>query len=151
VTFKFSDPITTRHTAIRNFAERSEPVIAVLLAAASFEWTVRRALVAMSCIPNRDVRCRLSKCSTLDGYKALWGEVVAPTRGATLPKVVQNWGAFRGAFELRHRLIHGRQPAAGKKFAEEQCERVLSAATDVHMFAKDRGVDLDRRLPIRRR
>ena len=108
MSFLVGDSQADRHSKIRGFLSEGEPVIAVLLAAADFEWTVRRAILALGTSPNVEIRSGvLAKCTGLDKYTEAWRFEVKGRTNCGLPEVFTNWGLFREAFELRHRLVHG--------------------------------------------
>jgi hypothetical protein len=129
-----------------------EPMIAVLLAAANFEWTVGRCILFMSPSPNVEIRQRLMKCSGLGRYADLWKKELV-RHDASMPlltRIVRHWGRFNDAFQLRHKLIHGRDTCT-HKMATGPVETMLSATSDLYEYSRIRNVDLHSRLPIRRR
>jgi hypothetical protein len=146
-----SDKPHDRAKKIRNYLNE-DPMIAILLAAANFEWTVGRCIVFFSSSPNVEVRERLARCHGLDQYKDLWKDEVAKNDPVVPPlaQVVRNWMEFKKAFELRHKLIHGRGTCS-RNMALEPIELMLSAVNDLNEFALSRGKDLHSRVPIRRR
>jgi hypothetical protein len=149
--FFVSDKQQHKKQKIRDYLNR-EPMIAVLLAAANFEWTVGRCILFFSESPNVDLRLRLAECYGLDKYKGLWkDEVIAynPTF-QPLARIVKNWKNFKEAFVLRHRLIHARGTCS-RKMASEPVEIMLTAVEDLYNFAQSKGKDLHSRLPIRKR
>jgi len=88
--FFVQDTLIQRHRKIRSFL-KTESVIAVLLGAADFEWTVRRAIIALGHSPNVDIREHtLLGCHGLDAYKAAWKEEVQPAHETSLSAVVPN-------------------------------------------------------------
>jgi hypothetical protein len=88
----------------------------------------------------------------LDKYKELWkSELVGID--PTIPPLVQvvgNWSILREAFNLRHVLIHGRGTCS-RNMATDPVEAMLSATDALYEFSLSRGVDLQSRLPIRRK
>lgn len=85
-------------------------MLAVLMAAANFEWTVGRCILFFGFEPNVNLREKLSRCHGLEKYKNLWKEELT-RKDPTIPpltKIVENWAEFTDAFNLRHILIHGR-------------------------------------------
>jgi len=147
--FLVSDSADRREERIRGFIE-DDPGIAALLAAAHFEWTVRRAIIALAHEPNADVRARLRRCHGLRAFKDAWREFVAPRRGSRLAAVVRDGGALKEGYELRNRLIHGVQ-ACTSEYAIPRVQALLAAAADIRQFAQEQGIDLHDRLPVRRR
>jgi len=53
--FLVSDGIGRREQRVRNYLTQ-EPILAVLLAAGNFEWTVYRAIMCLGCEPNAELR-----------------------------------------------------------------------------------------------
>jgi hypothetical protein len=149
--FFVGDQPEHRKKKIRDYLRR-EPMIAVLLAAANFEWTVGRCILVLGTSPNVELREQLARCHGLDKYKKLWRDelmVVDPTI-PPLAQVIKKWESFKEAFVLRHKLIHGRGTCS-RNMALEPVELMLSAADDLNEFAASRGKNLHDRLPVRRR
>lgn len=128
-----------------------EPMIAVLLAAANFEWTVGRCIMFFSIIPNVELREKLSKCHGLDAYRKFWENVLCSTDStiSKLDKIISNWNIFKDAFNLRHRLIHGRG-TCNYNMAKRPIELIILATDELYNFALSRGRNLNFRLPVRR-
>jgi len=150
--FLITDTLEGRQTKIRSFLV-AEPAIAVLLAAADFEWTVRRAILALGYRPNAIIRKEsLHRCSGIDEYKGAWVKEVVPYRKKRLPNIIPNWKYFKEeAYDLRNKLIHGVSTTPGRKFAKDRCEAILKASAALVGYANRRGVDLYGRLPVRRK
>jgi hypothetical protein len=150
--FWVNDTIEERHARIRSFLNREDRTIAVLLAAANFEWIVRRAIIALGHSPNADIRVRLVKCYGLDSYKKIWKAEVGRFKGVGLASVVPNWRFFKEkAFPLRHKIVHGEQGSTGREFATERVEAMLMASSSIAEFALQHSLNLYQRLPVRRR
>ncbi len=128
-----------------------EPMIAVLLAAANFEWTVGRCILFLSKSPNVELHERLSKCHGLDKYKDLWKDELIKHDPSIPPlaEIVKNWSRFQDAFVLRHGLIHGRKTCS-RNMAAEPVKIMLLAVDDLYKFASSMKINLHSRLPIRR-
>lgn len=127
-----------------------DPPLAALLSVIHFEWTVRRAIIALGASPNVEVRKRLERCHGDDKYKDLWRDEVFPKRHKRLTEVVTNWEGLRSSFRLRHKLVHGVQTCS-EDHAAERALWAIAAAVEVRSFALNHGIDLDARLPVRRR
>ncbi len=148
--FLVGDQPQFREKRIREFLSR-EPAIAVLLAAAHFEWTVSRAIMFLSRTPNKELRERLMRCNGLGAYKDFWrAEVLLDPPAPSLPEIVRHWSSFTEAFDLRHGLIHGRDTCT-RNTATPKIERILEAASDVRAFCSEREINLNGRMPIRRK
>ncbi len=152
MTFLVGDSQQDRHLKLSQFLKEGEPVIAVLLAAADFEWTVRRAILALGSSSNTEIRAGvLARCSGPDKYKDAWKKEVKNRFGKGLPEVVSNWETFKKAFELRHQLVHGITGTTGVRYAEQIVSTILQASRDIADFGLSQSIDLFNRLPVRRR
>jgi hypothetical protein len=135
--FLVSDTPKARHEKIRSFLER-EPVIAVLLAAVDFEWTVRRAILALGNNPTKFIRENvINRTSGLDDYKESWREEVKPRFGVGLAGVIPAWEFFKTqAYPLRNRLVHGVSGTVGTPYATKRVEAILRASAALVTFAE---------------
>lgn len=149
--FLVSDASENREERIRSFLTKDDCAIAVLLAAAHFEWSVSRAILALGTKPNKELRTILASCYGLERYKGLWAqEVVLGRNIGRLPTVIKEWATFKKAFDLRHSLIHGRN-SCSLAYAEPRVISILQASRDVHHACAVEGVDLHVRLKVRRK
>ncbi|MBC8148002.1 MAG: hypothetical protein H8E98_08480 [Bacteroidetes bacterium] len=147
--FLVKDNYKERKNRIKGFL-KTEPPIAIILSAVHFEWTVRRAIIALGKSPNMDIRKELRHCHGLKKYRKLWKkEVACKKTNPALISVVNNWQDFRDAFEERHRLVHGAS-SCSEKFATPKVDLILSGANDVREFCNDNGIDIYERIPVRR-
>jgi len=129
---------------------RSNPSVAVLVAAAHFEWTLCRVIMLLSKTPNRELRERMVSVFVLERYKEFWRDEVGDVPdGQTLPRVVSNWSDVRAAFDWRNRLIHGRDRCT-RTMAAPKVEALLLGAAYIRDFCSAHGVDFRQRVPIRR-
>ncbi len=135
--FLVSDTPKARQEKIRLFLER-EPAIAVLLAAADFEWTVRRAILALGTNPTKFIREKvINRASGLDDYKDSWRKEVKPRFGVGLAEVIPAWEFFKKqAYPLRNRLVHGVSGSVGTPYATERVEAILRASAALVTFAE---------------
>ncbi|MBD2057799.1 hypothetical protein H6F88_17530 [Oculatella sp. FACHB-28] len=147
--FLVKDTSSTREERIKQFLA-DEPALAALLAVIHFEWTIRRAIIALGTSPNVVVRQKLERCHGHQAYKDLWKEEVALIHQAYLPTVVKNWQGLHRAFKLRHTIVHGAN-SCSSEHAAKRVEWAMAAAQDVREFCTARGINLDTRLPIRQR
>ena len=151
--FLVSDNLESRQARIRAMLNKQDAAIAVLVAAADFEWTVRRAIIALGTAPTAQVRHRLAACSGLDRYKEAWcDEIRSATGGRShLTQVVPNWQFFKEhAYSLRNRLVHGVYGTTGLGYARVRVHSILAASRAIVNHAAERDVDLYRRPPVRR-
>jgi len=111
--FLASDKLKDRERKVRKFL-RSEPGIALLLAAVNFEWTVTRAVLFLSRTPNAELREKMTKYYSLKGYEDLWkNEILTLGDHEALSKIVRNWSDVKEAFRARNVLVQektGTQP-----------------------------------------
>ena len=150
--FLVSDTIVKRHAKIRSFIKK-DPAIAVILAAADFEWTVRRAILALGRSPTKHIREKvLANCTGLEKYKNAWKEEVKPRLNSDLAIVVPNWFVFsKQAYPLRHRLIHGVVGTTGHDYAKEKIDTILGASKAVVDYSLSKSEPLYGRKIVRRK
>jgi hypothetical protein len=146
--FLVKDSSESREERIKQFLSE-DPALAALLSVIHFEWTVRRAIIALGDSPNIIVRQKLDGCHGHKAYKELWKQEVAPRREKTLPVFVAHWDGLLKAFKLRHILVHGVQ-SCGSEYATERAEWAIEAAKNVREFCSHNNVAIDARLPVRR-
>jgi hypothetical protein len=139
--FLVTDTLEGRQKKVRSFLDK-EPVIAVLLAAADFEWTTRRAILALGKSPTKSINARFLE-ERRGGLKALakyWKDEVQsrPKLRKELKCIVTNWDVFfNKAYPLRHKLVHGAQGTTGVGYATKAVEAFLAASKEITMFALD--------------
>jgi hypothetical protein len=137
--FLVSDTMRERHGKILSFLD-TEPTIAVLLAAADFEWTVRRAILTCGSSPMKELREALRRCSGLTKYATCWKKQVTPRFRKELSSIIPDWEFFsKDAFQLRNNLIHGVQGTTGPKYARKRVEFVIAASEAITKFAAENG------------
>ncbi len=149
--FFVSDTLAGRQNHIRAYSG-NQAALGTLLAVIDFEWTVRRAIIALSSLPTKVVRADIEKSSGAQAYKEKWKNHVFPLRKKELESVVSDWPALKdGAFQMRHKIVHGAQVAIRESEAIEKRDIALKASMDVCNYSKDLGFDLYSRLPTRRK
>ncbi len=150
--FLVQDSSLSREDRIKQFLT-DDPSLLALLSVIHFEWTVRRAMIALGASPNVIVRAKLKNCHRIDRYKDVWKDEVFQNDKLKvqqrLPETVQDWNGLCRAFRLRHRLVHG-TTSCGAEYAKERVHWAIAAANDVRAVCSDNGINLDSRLPIRR-
>ena len=147
--FLVSDRPFDRHARIRSFL-LSDPGIAVLLAAVNLEWTLKRALLALSQEPTADVRESLRSVFQLERYSKEWRQRLRWRGAKRLPQIVLRWQAVNKAFSLRSRLVHG-MGSCSTSFAAPHVEVLIEAAELIQEYANSRDVDLYAPLKTRKR
>ena len=127
-----------------------DPSLSALLSVVHFEWTVRRSIIALGTSPNVHIRSKLDGCHGCKAYKNLWKEEVFPNVSQRLSDVVKDWDGLLKAFRLRHRLVHG-VSSCGLAYATERVNWAIDACQNIRELCIAYEVDLDARLPVRRR
>lgn len=149
--FLVQDSSLSREERIKQFLAE-DASLSALLSVIHFEWTVRRAIIALGTSPNVVVRAKLAKCHGLDKYKNVWKDEVflnEQREVKRLSDVVKNWEGLGRAFRLRHRLVHG-ATSCSTDYARERVYWALDAMNDVRTVCAGNDINLDARLPIRR-
>ena len=139
--FLYTDEQPKRHKEICSFLKR-EPVVAVILAATDFEWTVRRAILALSALPTKEIKeiFESERRSGPTGLRDHWKNLVKPTVGVELPKIVKNWEFLsKKAYQLRNNLVHGVEGRVSTEYAEKMAKILLDASVAVAKYAEDKG------------
>ena len=148
--FFVSDTLEGRQNIIRSYSGK-QAALGTLLSVIDFEWTVRRAIISLSSLPTKDVRADIERSSGAPAYKEKWRTHVVPLRGLALESVVPDWLSLKdGAFQMRHKIVHGAQVAVKESDAIEKRDIALGASRAVCDFARNNGFDLYDRLPVRR-
>jgi hypothetical protein len=143
--FLVSDNQVNRHEKICSFLAK-EPIIAVLLAAIDFEWTVRRAILALGRRPTKDIRVSMQRTSGHQGYKDVWNEEVKPQLKKTLAEAIPDWCGVTEAFRYRHRLVHGVEGTISAERADSSVKAFLKASTALEEIAMEHDGTLYRRI-----
>jgi hypothetical protein len=140
--FLAGDRLEARHKKIRSFLPR-EPVIATILAAVDFEWTIRRAVIALGTNTIRLIRyADLNRCSGADEYKKARKKEVKGRLGEGLPEVVPNWRFIKNkAFMLWHQVFHGLRGMLSSNKTAERVEAFLAGSIAIAASAKAQNVD----------
>jgi hypothetical protein len=148
--FLVNDTPDLRVRQLRSWRAK-HPSVALLVSAAYFEWTVCRAVIALSRRPNAEVRESLVSVYGLDGYKDLWKKELAHLPGAKrLPEVVGDWHGVTDAFKARNRLVHGRTRYT-RNMGTPALETLISAVSGIMAYCHSHGIDINRRLPVRKK
>ena len=149
--FLVSDTLAGRQALIGRYSG-NEATLGILLSVIDFEWTVRRAIIALGAEPTKAVRVDLQKCSGLAAYNKAWKKHVLPLRKRELDQVVSDWAFLRDqSFPLRHKIVHGVQGRVDETSAVERRDCALKASASICNFATSFGVDLYNRLPVRQK
>lgn len=150
--FLVNDSLESRQKLIRSFVIQGQSTIAVLLAAADFERTVRRAIMALGTSTTKHIRLTVlgrENIRGFNGYLKAWNAEVARHVGVGLKEVIGDWDQLAAAFALRNQLIHGEKGSAGLEYAARKAEVILNGASAIHVFAAKHDADLA--APLKRR
>lgn len=148
--FLLSDTLQGRQKLIRSFTG-GQATLGTVLAVIDFEWTIRRAIIALGYEPTKVVREDIEMCSGPTSYRKKWIKHVVPIRKKSIEAIVPDWSALsETAFKMRHKIVHGVQVRAPESASTESRDIALLASAEVCKFADEHGVDLYRRLPVRR-
>lgn len=159
--FYVTDTLESRHRMIRSFYKKDSICIAALLAAADFEWTLRRSIIALGTEPTADIRIRIERYHKLKQYIDVWDMQIAknpiirkkkPWASFRLKTIIHDWDFLTTkAMKLRNQIIHGYNTTSGLDYTKDRCESLLKASEVLVAFARSHGVDIYKRLPVRRR
>jgi len=148
--FRVNDDPINRNKKIRGWLT-NYPSISIIVSAVNFEWTVSRAIILLSLDTNINIRSKLRKVFGLMKYKELWRvEVSKPSNFKALPEVISNWDSIIKAFDMRNKIVHGRDGCT-KNMATPIVEALLKAAAEIRDYCSSCGGDIHKRLPIRRK
>ena len=133
------------------------PMAGFLLGAINFEWTARRAILALGLDSTKDIRAAFEQAHGYDQYKDLWKHHVCKdgkNGHPRLPKLIRDcseedgkgtpldWTDVRKAFKVRHTIAHGRACTAGADFLRRQMDVFLRAAEILVAFVRENGGDV---------
>jgi hypothetical protein len=136
--FTYKETIQKRREKIEAFLSKENSGIAVILAAANFEWTLRRAILALGKKPTATLRKEIERTSNLDRYKDLWAEkVIKGLKG--LPAIIPGWADVQKAYTLRNELVHGNKGTTGLGYARNRVEALLSASEALNDYVISKG------------
>lgn len=150
--FKVSDSLDDRRDRIQRAIDEGETAVGFILAAADLERTIRRAIIALSSGPTKDVRETIEKrYKTIGFYEAGWEALVEATGKPGLRKAVSDWDAVKKTFQTRNEIIHGKRATLSRERAIEKISIILKATSEVTEFAARYNVNLMARMKIRRK
>ena len=135
--FLVSDNREYRSQKIRSLID-IDIEIAVLVAAADFEWTCRRCILSLGQSPTKYIREHVLKKATLSKYPTAWKQEVSSRGYVTIEEIIPNF-KFKdnAAFDLRNKIIHGELGTVNFDFGKETVENILSASEALANFAED--------------
>ena len=150
--FAYSVSIEDRLSKIQRLVSEGDHGIALVVAAADFERTLRRAIVGLALEPTADVRERIErKYNTIGRYGQGWTRFVEPVRKSSLQEALPEIDDIKNAFRSRNKLVHGQQGGARLDYVMPRIEVIFSGTTKLTSFALEHGIDLTARIRIRQR
>lgn len=145
--YRVDDPISERIRRIRRMLQ-TEPSIAVVMAAGHFEWTCRRATIALGCSPTHQMSKK--QVSGPPGYLKWWAqEVEIRPNFSSLDQVVTDWQLLKDTYTTRHKTVHGVTSVSLNR-ANSFVSIALAAATDIQLLCRGQGINLNERMLVRR-
>jgi len=143
--------IQNRKTKIKSFLTDDDAAISVLLAASYFEWTVSRIILFCGQNDISTIRKKLKYTHGLQSYKDVWKDEISsnPTNDVEpLAIAILNWSDFYKSFQLRHKLIHGKENCS-KAYAKSRVEDILKAVDYLYAITEAKGLDIHAKLDQR--
>jgi hypothetical protein len=150
--FFVSDSQPQRHDRIRSFLTDESAAIAVILAAIDFEWSVRRAILALGSSPTRHIRevVFAGFHGGYANYADAWKQEVSVWLKLSLAQAIPHWSRLAskhdGAVRLRGQIVHGAQVSISADFARPRVEDWLAASTLLESLANQHKTSLYRRI-----
>ena len=155
--FFVSDTQQDRHKMIRAFLSQDKATVAVLLAAVDFEWSIRRAVLALGGSTTKHIRHSVlgkKDVSGPKGYKDAWNPEIGDHLKITIDQAIPHWGRLidpdRGAFRLRNQIAHGIRGSVSLELATAKVSDFLLASQCLANLAEKYNTSLFRRI-VRRK
>lgn len=150
--FFVSDNQELRHNRIRAFLTDDSATVAVILAAIDFEWSVRRAILALGTSPTKHIR-EVTFARFHGGYSDYcdaWKDEVRCWLGQSLAQVIPHWSRLvnkkDGAVRLRGKIVHGSQVPVSADFAKARVDDWLVASALLEGLANKHNTSLYKRI-----
>jgi hypothetical protein len=136
--FTYRETIEARRAKIEAFLTKEHSAVAVIMAAANFEWTLRRAILALGMKPTAALRKEIEKTSSLENYKKVWKQSVSSKTAKSLPSIITNWASLKEAYQLRNELVHGNEGTTGMLYAKKRVVVLLLASEAINSYVISR-------------
>lgn len=150
--FSYCVSIEERIGKLQRLISEGDHCIALVVAAADFERTMRRAIVALSIEPTAEVRERIEKkFNTIGKYQQAWTRFVEPALALPLSDALPEFDNVRRAFQARNKLIHGQQGGAKVAYVMARLDVIIAGTTKLTALSLAHGVDLTLRIKVRQR
>ena len=137
--FTYRETNHKRREKIESFLTKEYSAVAVIMATANFEWTLRRAILALGKKATLDLRSEIKRTSGLNAYKKLWLNSVISGIDKSLSGIIPNWSQLNKAYDLRHELVHGNKGTTGLGYAKKQTEAFLTASETLNDYVISKG------------
>lgn len=151
--FLVSDTQQDRHKMIRGFLNPETATIAVLLAAVDFEWSIRRAVLALGGSSTKHIRHLVLGHKGLSGpkgYKDAWNAEVCRYISISIDQAIPHWGRLidpdQGSFRLRNQIAHGIRGSVSVELATAKVDDFLLASQCLAKLAQEHNTSLFRRI-----
>jgi hypothetical protein len=150
--FFINDNQNERHAYILDLLKDKTASVSIILASIDFEWTLRRAILAMGSSSTKVIRTKVlaSVKGGYDGYKEAWRVEVEPRIGFRIDQVIKNWSSLHGengAAKIRGSIVHGANVPISVERARSHVNNWLKASNILEQLAKDKeGKSLFRRI-----
>lgn len=154
--FLVSDSQQSRHDLIKSFLKDDSATIAVILAAIDFEWTIRRAILALGCSPTKHIRLVVlgKQKGGPDAYKKAWNDEPFKFLGKRIDEAIPHWSRLTdpvlGALRLRNQIVHGVRGSVSVQLATDKVRDFLKASRCLEKLAQENNTSLYRKI-VRRK
>lgn len=150
--FSYCVSVEERIGKLQRLISEGDHCIALVVAAADFERTMRRAIVALSIEPTADVREQFEKkFNTIGKYDQAWTHFVEPVRTLPLSDALPEFNDVKNAFRARNKLIHGQQGGAKVEYIMPRLDIIIAGTKKLTTLSLAHGVDLTLRIKVRQR
>ena len=156
--FFVSDSQQNRHDLIESFLKEDTATIAVILAAIDFEWTIRRAILALGCSPTKHIRLEIlgnkNKSGGPDAYKKAWNAEPYQYLKKRIDEAIPHWSRLTdsklGALRLRNQIVHGIRGSVSLELATDKVRDFLEASKCLEQLARDNNTSIYKRIERRK-
>lgn len=157
--FFVSDSQQSRHDLIESFLKEDSATIAVILAAIDFEWTIRRAILALGCSPTKYIRLEVlgnkNQRGGPDAYKKAWNDEPFKYLGKRIDEAIPHWSKLTdpvlGALRLRNQIVHGVRGSVSVQLATNKVQDFLKASKSLEQLAQKYNTSLYNKRIVRRK
>ena len=141
--FMVSDGSRSERVKIIDKCSGDDMALRVILSAIDFEWTFRRAVLALGYSPTAQIRAAFGKYDvhTPRGMKKIWrdqvikcdkGRITLPAYFNSLDRFAEmdksNWDLLQKAHNVRNRIVHGIDCSIGEKSGRLYSDVFLKAS-----------------------